>query len=495
MSSHGKEPCSRDSAGTQGEPEPREPSSGSPGVTEECLVCFEPFGEVLCSLDSCRHRYCWECIIQWAEDSTRCPTCKLRFTKIVKLKAEQEVAAVEVPQRDLAPPQELGEGDFVDSGVEEEEDQPCQVCQSYQQEDLLLLCDRCDGHYHTFCVGLGLVVPPGDWFCPRCQHAEELRPSQTSASASASSSSSSSHLLPTAESQSAAAPTTPGAQGSTGLVRHRIGVRSSQAAGRAAAPRRTPRARPTPTSFLEQTGPTLAWACSGRAHRQPHEDDESSCSFRTRRKKRRGLPDIHEELKSTVRRSTLRRKRLAVMKAEQLRLDNERLLDQMNEQKRYAQLKQERQEWLLGCRQPRISHCPHLPAADWASRASVSFLNMGEVPWWQRGSWPSAPPPPSPPLPSQRQLPSSLTRRTQPLGLNGYLGAADPRERGSVLAVSHVPSTSAVCAVPEASGGYQCLPSVNRFDGRDVDVRIRVTRRAAQQIGRASCREKGRSRW
>ena len=32
-----------------------------------------------------------------------------------------------------------------------------------------MLCDRCDGAAHTFCVGLGTSIPRGDWFCRACQ--------------------------------------------------------------------------------------------------------------------------------------------------------------------------------------------------------------------------------------------------------------------------------------------------------------------------------------
>ena len=42
-------------------------------------------------------------------------------------------------------------------------------CHGSGDERLLLLCDRCDGAAHTFCVGLGTSIPRGDWFCRACQ--------------------------------------------------------------------------------------------------------------------------------------------------------------------------------------------------------------------------------------------------------------------------------------------------------------------------------------
>jgi hypothetical protein len=54
--------------------------------------------------------------------------------------------------------------------VEEEdepEEQPCPHCGNDDHEDLLLLCDGCDGAYHTYCVGLD-SVPAGNWYCEDC---------------------------------------------------------------------------------------------------------------------------------------------------------------------------------------------------------------------------------------------------------------------------------------------------------------------------------------
>lgn len=42
------------------------------------------------------------------------------------------------------------------------------MCQEAGDEGVLLLCDGCDSAAHTYCVGLGLSVPRGDWFCNAC---------------------------------------------------------------------------------------------------------------------------------------------------------------------------------------------------------------------------------------------------------------------------------------------------------------------------------------
>ncbi|KAG9414377.1 hypothetical protein AC1031_013574 [Aphanomyces cochlioides] len=63
-----------------------------------------------------------------------------------------------------------------------DDDQPCRVCGSSKDEELLVLCDGCDAPYHTFChhgcvccqqkprnnFNKQYPVPEGDWFCKFC---------------------------------------------------------------------------------------------------------------------------------------------------------------------------------------------------------------------------------------------------------------------------------------------------------------------------------------
>ena len=55
-------------------------------------------------------------------------------------------------------------------------DHPCQVCKDHRNWDLMLLCDNCNGGYHTYCLDPPLeAVPDGDWLCPSClQHGMTL---------------------------------------------------------------------------------------------------------------------------------------------------------------------------------------------------------------------------------------------------------------------------------------------------------------------------------
>ena len=48
-------------------------------------------------------------------------------------------------------------------------DQKCEVCGSENDPGSTLLCDGCDGGFHTYClVPKVSVVPQGEWYCPRC---------------------------------------------------------------------------------------------------------------------------------------------------------------------------------------------------------------------------------------------------------------------------------------------------------------------------------------
>ncbi|GAX28920.1 E3 ubiquitin-protein ligase UHRF1 [Fistulifera solaris] len=57
----------------------------------------------------------------------------------------------------------------------------CRVCFGKHHQTKLLLCDRCDDEYHTFCLDPPLqAVPKKKWFCPNCAQSEEKRCGRTS---------------------------------------------------------------------------------------------------------------------------------------------------------------------------------------------------------------------------------------------------------------------------------------------------------------------------
>ena len=40
----------------------------------------------------------------------------------------------------------------------------CLLCGTNDNEDQILLCEHCDGEYHTYCVSLK-EIPEGEWYC------------------------------------------------------------------------------------------------------------------------------------------------------------------------------------------------------------------------------------------------------------------------------------------------------------------------------------------
>ncbi|XP_057775815.1 lysine-specific demethylase JMJ17 isoform X2 [Salvia miltiorrhiza] len=68
------------------------------------------------------------------------------------------------------------EGDRVEiHKVEDKElDQICEQCKSGFHGDVMLLCDRCDKGWHTYCLSPPLMtIPPGNWYCLECLNSEK----------------------------------------------------------------------------------------------------------------------------------------------------------------------------------------------------------------------------------------------------------------------------------------------------------------------------------
>lgn len=74
---------------------------------ETCCICLEVFDDIA-NLDSCEHRYCFKCILEWSKIKPICPYCKIEFKTIchsvdgieviepVVLKVEDESSDLEV---------------------------------------------------------------------------------------------------------------------------------------------------------------------------------------------------------------------------------------------------------------------------------------------------------------------------------------------------------------------------------------------------------------
>ncbi|GFY94910.1 RING/U-box protein [Actinidia rufa] len=153
-----------------------------------CGICLSQEGKktVQGTLNCCSHYFCFACIMEWAKVESRCPLCKQRFVTISKptrsnAGIDLTTMVVEVPERDqVYQPSEEELRVYLDPY----EHVICIECQLGGDDDLMLLCDLCDSPAHTYCVGLGCVVPEGNWYCEGCRptaldSSNSLAPSST----------------------------------------------------------------------------------------------------------------------------------------------------------------------------------------------------------------------------------------------------------------------------------------------------------------------------
>ncbi|XP_076918352.1 methyl-CpG-binding domain-containing protein 9-like [Bidens hawaiensis] len=55
------------------------------------------------------------------------------------------------------------------------EDGVCKVCGMDKDDDSVLLCDKCDSEYHTYCLDPPLArIPDGNWYCPSCMSSQPI---------------------------------------------------------------------------------------------------------------------------------------------------------------------------------------------------------------------------------------------------------------------------------------------------------------------------------
>ncbi|KAK4106258.1 hypothetical protein N658DRAFT_512139 [Parathielavia hyrcaniae] len=126
-------------------------------------------------IEVCGHMLHDECLREWTEKANSCPICRQTFhsvtvydkvggTALSTRQVEDKKQAPVVPAFD---PRE-----WMDEFPEQPDltDRRCPVCNTAEDEEVLLLCDSCDAAYHTHCVELD-EVPRGPWFCMECVHA------------------------------------------------------------------------------------------------------------------------------------------------------------------------------------------------------------------------------------------------------------------------------------------------------------------------------------
>ena len=134
----------------------------------------------------CGHNLHDDCLRPWVERANSCPICRHSFNSVQlsetlggRCFTSRATRPLMVPGpvnssydvTDRAQEAEIDPSMFTDEP--EEETTPCPKCGNADNEDVMLLCDRCNAGYHTYCVGLD-TVPTADWFCESCEATRAL---------------------------------------------------------------------------------------------------------------------------------------------------------------------------------------------------------------------------------------------------------------------------------------------------------------------------------
>ncbi|KAM0436941.1 hypothetical protein ACHAPT_002656 [Fusarium lateritium] len=164
---------------TGGEPAP-EPApiaaTAAPYAAAPSSLEDDSYLNIVAALDGCNHIIHDACIRSWAQKTNTCPICRNPFHSV---RVYNGVDGTAITKYEVQDKKQIAEFDVTqwlgDNPEEEEEEQgnPCPICNSADQEDILLLCDSCDAAYHTHCIGLD-AIPDGAWYCMECSHLFQL---------------------------------------------------------------------------------------------------------------------------------------------------------------------------------------------------------------------------------------------------------------------------------------------------------------------------------
>ena len=148
---------------------------------------------LIAHLQPCGHNLHNDCLTPWVERANSCPICRQSFYTV---QLSDKIGGMSPPCIESSLPLILNLGDVISSYAVEDkaqvadldpsmflevpaddpdEDEPCQVCEEDDNEDVLMYCDGCQKLWHTYCVGLQ-EVPYGHWFCDSCRSQRETDP-------------------------------------------------------------------------------------------------------------------------------------------------------------------------------------------------------------------------------------------------------------------------------------------------------------------------------
>ncbi|KAF4966595.1 hypothetical protein FZEAL_10633 [Fusarium zealandicum] len=152
------------------------PAAATTATASDVLEDDSSYLNIVAALDGCNHIIHDACIRSWAQKTNTCPICRNPFHSV---NVYNGVDGTAISRYDVEDKKQVAEFDvrqwLGDNPDEEEEEQgnPCPICNSAEREDILLLCDSCDAAYHTHCIGLE-TIPDGDWYCMECSHLFQL---------------------------------------------------------------------------------------------------------------------------------------------------------------------------------------------------------------------------------------------------------------------------------------------------------------------------------
>ncbi|KAF8466613.1 hypothetical protein BDZ91DRAFT_848752 [Kalaharituber pfeilii] len=160
-----------------------------------CIVCLADLPETsddiasggtfdqIARLVPCNHAMHNSCLAPWVERANSCPICRQSFNKV---KLSNTLTGMPIGEYDVEDRIQRPDTDQNFVGMElfdemEEPTLPCLLCNEPDHEEVMLLCDGCDGPFHTYCCGLN-DIPQGVWYCPLCLSLENEPTSSEAAS-------------------------------------------------------------------------------------------------------------------------------------------------------------------------------------------------------------------------------------------------------------------------------------------------------------------------
>ncbi|XP_011185636.1 protein split ends [Zeugodacus cucurbitae] len=143
--------------------------SSSNELLEKCPICLLTFRQQeIGSPVTCAHNFCASCIEAWSKNVQTCPIDRIEFDRIIvrdNFENRRIVREINVDPNKIS--KELVLDDEADG--DDEDVTYCEVCNSPEREDVMLLCDECNQGYHMDCLTPRLTqIPEGSWYCDNC---------------------------------------------------------------------------------------------------------------------------------------------------------------------------------------------------------------------------------------------------------------------------------------------------------------------------------------